>query len=97
MLVQVTPGNTCSRNPENSIQNKTMIPRTPPTTRAAFNHERLKTRPFLVAHQTPDQSGLPKSHLESEPTRFGNPLCQQSLGLARSWTLSRRYSSGAKV
>ena len=64
MLVQVAPGNAGSRDPENSIQNKPMIPRTPPATRAAFNHERLKTRPFLVAHQTPDQSGLPKSHLD---------------------------------
>jgi hypothetical protein len=79
MLVQVAPGNTCSRNPENAIQNKTMIPRTPPAARTALNHERLKTRPFLVAHQTPDQGGLPKSHLESDTAPLGNPLCQHVL------------------
>jgi hypothetical protein len=73
MLVQVAPGNTGSRDPENPIQNKAMIPRATATSRTALDHEWLKAGPFLVAHQTSDQSGLPKSHLESDTTPFGNP------------------------
>ena len=64
MLVQVAPGNTRPRNPENAIQNKAMIPRTTPAARTALDHEGLETGPFLVAHQTSDQHGLPKSHLD---------------------------------
>ena len=81
MLVQVAPGNTRPRNPENSIQNKAMIPGTPPAARTTLDHEGLKTGPFLVAHQSPDQDSLLKSNLESEPTPFGNPLCQHLLNL----------------
>jgi hypothetical protein len=68
MLVQVAPGYARSRNPENPIQDKAMISRAPPATRTAFNHEWLKTGPFLIAHQTTDQDSFPKSYLESEPT-----------------------------
>ena len=92
MLVQVAPGYARSRNPENPIQDKPVISRAPPATRTAFNHERLKTGPFLIAHQTTDQGSFPKSYLESEPTRFGNPLCQHGLviiaALAASFVLS---------
>jgi hypothetical protein len=80
MLVQVAPGYTRSRNPENPIQDKAVISWAPPATRTALNHERLKTTPFLIAHQTTDQGRLPQNDLESEPTRFGNPLCQHALG-----------------
>ena len=79
MFVQVAPGNTSARNPENPIQNKTMISRATTTARTALDHERLKTRPFLVTHQTPDQDGLPKSHLESDTHPLGNPFCQHLL------------------
>ena len=79
MFVQITPGNAGSRNPENPIQNKAMIPRATATARTPLNHEWRKTRPFLVAHQTPDHGSLPKSHLESELTPLGNPLCQHLL------------------
>jgi hypothetical protein len=80
MLVQIAPRDARSRNPENPIKNKAMIPRTPPTARPALNYEWRKTRPFLVAHQTPDHASLLKSHRESETTPFGNPLCQHVLG-----------------
>jgi hypothetical protein len=79
MFVQITPGNAGPRNPENPIQNKTMIPRATTTARTAFDHERLKTGPFLVAHQTPDHGSSLKSFRESETTTFGNPLCQRLL------------------
>ena len=79
MFVQVAPGNACSRNPENPIENKPMVPRTTPAARPALDHEWLKASPFLVAHQTPDQDSLPKSYLESDTGPFGNPLCQQIL------------------
>ena len=81
MLVQVTPGNTRPGNPENSIQNKAVIPRSPPAACTALNHKRLKTGPFLIAHQTTDQGSFLKSYLESELTRFGNALCQHGLAL----------------
>ena len=71
MLMQVAPGNTRPRNPENPIQNKTMIPRTTAAARTSLDHEWLKTGPFLVAHQTPDHGSLLKSHLESETTPVG--------------------------
>ena len=79
MLMQVAPGNAGSRNPENPIQNKAMISRTAPAPRTALDHEGLKTGPFLVAHQSPDQDSLPKSHLESDTRPLGNPLCQHFL------------------
>lgn len=79
ILMQVTPGHPRSRNPENPIQDEAVISRAPPATRTALNHERLKTGPFLIAHQTTDQDSFPKSYLESEPARFGNPLCPRSL------------------
>jgi len=83
MLVQITPGNTRPRNPENPIQNKAMISRAAPTARAALNHKRLKAGPFLITHQPTDHDSFPKSYLESETTRFGNPLCQHDLADAR--------------
>jgi hypothetical protein len=70
MLVQVAPGNARPCDPENPIQDKAVISRAPPVARSALDHERLKTRPFIVAHQTTDQGSFPKSYLESEPTRF---------------------------
>ena len=79
MFMQIAPGSAGARNPENPIQNKAMIPRTTTAARASLDHEWLKTRPFLVAHQTPDHSSLPKGHLESDTTPFGNPLCQHLL------------------
>ena len=82
MLVKVAPCNARSRNPENPIQNKAMVPRTTPAPRTALDHERLKTSPFLVAHQSPDHSSLPKSHLESDTAAFGNPLCQHFLEIS---------------
>jgi hypothetical protein len=84
MLVQITPGNARPRDPENPVQNKAMIPRTPPTARTPFDHEGFKAGPFLVTHQSPDQGSLPKSYLESDTTPFGNPLCQHTLKLDKA-------------
>jgi hypothetical protein len=84
MFMQVASGNAGARNPKNPIQNKAMVPRTTTTARVLLNHEWLKARPFLVAHQTPDHGSPPKSHLESDTTPFGNPLCQHLLDWARS-------------
>jgi len=64
MLMQVAPGYTRSRNPENPIENKAMVPRASTAPATTFDHEWLKTVPFLVAHQTPDHGSLPKSHLD---------------------------------
>ena len=81
--MQVAPGNTRSRDPENAIQNKAVVPRPPPAARTALDYERLKARPLLIAHQTTDHGSFLKSHLESEPKRFGNPLCQHILAVAK--------------
>src|ERR1017187_10065147 len=83
MLVQIAPRDTRSRNPENPIQNKTVIPRSTPAAGATLNHKWLKTRPFLVAHQTTNQDSLPESYLESEITLVENPLCQHLLAEGR--------------
>jgi hypothetical protein len=80
MFVQIAPRNTGSCNPENPIQNKAVVPRAPTAARTTLNYKRLKTVPFLVAHQTSNHGSLLKSHLESEITRVGNPLCQHNLG-----------------
>ena len=77
--MQVAPGYTRSRDPKNPIQDKAVISWAPSAARTALNHERLKIGPFLIAHQTTDQGSFLKSYLESEPTRFGNPLCQHAL------------------
>lgn len=87
MLVEITPGNTRPRNPENPIQNKAVVSWSPPAARTALNHERFKTGPFLIAHQTTDQGCFLKSYLESELTRFGNPLCQHNLGIYLRWKI----------
>ena len=80
MLVQIAPRNARPRNPENPIEYKPVVPRAPATTGTALDYERLKARPFLVAHQTPYQNDLRKSHVESELSLVGNPLCQRPLG-----------------
>jgi hypothetical protein len=64
MLMQVAPSHARSRNPENPIQDEAVISRAPPAARSALNHERLKTGPFLIAHQTTDQGSFPKSYLD---------------------------------
>jgi hypothetical protein len=87
MLVQIAPRDTRSRNPENPIQNKTVIPRSTPAAGATLNHKWLKTRPFLVAHQTTNQDSLPESYLESEITLVENPLCQHVLALQLQFLL----------
>ena len=88
MFVQVAPGNARSRNPENPIENKAVVPWTTPAARASLDHEWLKASPFLVAHQTPDQDSLPKNHLESDIAPLGNPLCQQVLDCRWQFELS---------
>ena len=82
MLMQVAPGDAGARNPENTIQNKAMIPRATATARTALDHEWRKAGPFFVTHQTTDHGSLLKSYRESETTPFGNPLCQHALGLS---------------
>jgi hypothetical protein len=80
MLVQIAPRNARPRNPENPIENKPVVPRATAASGAALDNERLKARPSLVAHQTPYQNDLRKSHVESELGPVGNPLCQRLRG-----------------
>jgi hypothetical protein len=81
MFVQVAPRDTGPRNPEDPIQNKTMIPWTAAAAGTTLDHERLQARPFRIAQQASDQGSVLKSHLESDTTAVGNPLCQHVLAL----------------
>ena len=74
MFVQVAPGNARPRDPENPIKNKAMVPRAASAASTALNHKRLQTRPFFVAHQTPDQGSLPKATLNQILPLLGIPL-----------------------
>jgi len=65
MLVQIAPGNAGPCNPENAIQDKSMVLRATTTARAAFDHKWLQASPFLITHQTPDHGSLLKSYPES--------------------------------
>ena len=78
MLVQITPGYARSRNPENPIQDKAVIPRSPPAPRTTLDHEWLKTGPFLIAHQTTDQGSLPKATLNQILPLLGIPFVNAS-------------------
>jgi hypothetical protein len=57
-LMQITPHHTCSRYPENPIQNKPMIARSSSTTRGTLNHKRLKKTLFLITQLSTYQSDL---------------------------------------
>ena len=82
MLVQFKPSDTRPRNPENPIQNMTVVPRATTASGAGLDHERLKAGPFLVSHQTAYQNGFRKGHVESGSDSAGNPLCQHVLGVS---------------
>ena len=58
-LMQVTPLRARPGDPENSIENKAMVLGPSTAMRAANRHERLKARPFLIRHQSPNQARLP--------------------------------------
>jgi hypothetical protein len=96
MLMQVAPRNARPRNPENPIQNKTMVPRATTTARAPLDHEWFKAGPFLVAHQTPQHDSIPKSYRESETTPVGNPLCQHVLGASMLTTTPEKNRAEQK-
>ena len=97
MLMQIAPRNARPRNPENPIQNKTMVPRATTTARAPLNHEWFKAGPFLVPHQTPKHDSLPKSYRESETTPVGNSLCQRLLVHALIHTADIQDRDGAPM
>ena len=78
MFVQVAPGNARPRDPENPIKNKAMVPRAASAASTALNHKRLQTRPFFVAHQTPDQGSLPKATLNQILPLLGIPFVNTS-------------------
>ena len=76
VFVRITSGDAGSRNPENPIQNKAMIPRTTPT---ALNFKWLKACQFVVTQQTRGHSSLLKRHLELDTTPFRSHLCRYIL------------------
>ena len=81
MLVKIAPLCSRSGNPEDAVQNQTVVFRLSTAAGAARPHKRSKKCPFLIAHQTTNQISLPSEReLESRFNRFGNPLCQQNLG-----------------
>ena len=80
MLVKIAPLCSRSGNPEDAVQNQTVVFRLSTAAGAARPHKRSKKCPFLIAHQTTNQISLPSEReLESRFNRFVNPLCQQNL------------------
>lgn len=80
--VEVTPGSACAGDPEDRIEDRSMILRTPAAPRALAHQKRREDRPLLIRHQTTNHDRSPaKSSLESDRSRFGNPLCQHRLAM----------------
>jgi hypothetical protein len=80
LLGKVTPRRTRPRDPENAIQNKTMVLGFAPVRGADAQDEAFVKRPFLVRHQVSCQAGLHRRYqLESHPARPVNPFCQHVL------------------
>ncbi len=72
MLVQVTPLGTGAREPENPVQNKPVILRASSAMRAPNRDKGLKTSPFLIRHQSSNQSRLlAKATLNQKLDRWG--------------------------
>jgi hypothetical protein len=72
MFVQIPPLRTGPSEPENTIENKSMIPWPPPTMRPTRRDERLKATPFLIRHQSTNQDRLlQKATLNQKLTRLG--------------------------
>ena len=79
--IQIAPLCSRSGNPEDAIQNQTVVFRLWSAAGAVRAYKRSKKSPFLITHQTTNQISLPsEGELESRFDRFGHPLCQQNLG-----------------
>jgi hypothetical protein len=69
MIRQIPPLRARACNPENSIQNKAMIPWRPSTSWTALHHEWFEEAPFLVAHQITDQDALLQKGILNQTSR----------------------------
>ena len=58
VIRKVPPLRTGTGDPEDAIQDKSMIARWAPSFGAGFDQEWLKERPLVVAHQVSDQDAL---------------------------------------
>ena len=58
-LGQITPLGASARDPEDAIEDPTMILGPSAAVRASPRHERLEERPFLVAHQVSNHGRRP--------------------------------------
>src|SRR5690606_5354577 len=77
---QVAPRRTSPCDPENAIQNKTMVRRLAPVRMPDGSDEALKESPFVVGHQVACQAHLlRREQLESQRARRWNPFCQHHL------------------
>lgn len=77
---QIAPLRPGSSDPENAIENPSMIRSRSTAATANCDNEIPEERPFSVIHQQPCQDRLPRENdLESRFSRFGNPVCQQVL------------------
>ena len=99
MIGQIAPRDTGPRNPENAVQNKTMVLRAVSPTGHAAHNERLKARLFLNAHQSTDHGRFSKNYIESETCRFGNPVYPHDLAppIAAFQQTSELYDRGRGV
>ena len=77
---QVAPRRAGSCDPENTIQNNTMIRRFPPIRVSDATNEALEEGPLIVGYQVARQAHLPsREELESYGDRQRNPFCQHDL------------------
>ena len=79
---RVAPWRTGSCDPENTIQNKTMIRKFPPVRGPEGTSEALEEGPPIAGYQAARQVHLPRRDaLEPKGACQRNPLCQHDLGL----------------
>ena len=77
---QVPPGGARAGNPENPIENKTVVNRFAPVRSADRQDKTFKERPLLVRHQVSCQAGLHRRYQLESRLRLGvNPFCQHDL------------------
>lgn len=92
---QIAPLGPGSGDPEDAIENPSMIRSRSATATAYCDNEIQEERPFSVIHQQPCQDRLRRENdLESRFRRFGNPVCQQVLVSGPPWAQIRHLQCG---
>ena len=85
LLRQVSPRRSGASDPENPIQNKSVVQWLASVRGAGGQNEGFMKRPILVRHQVSCQAGLHRRYkLESRSARLVKPFSQHELAIPRS-------------